>query len=263
MVVVDKELCVGCGTCVADCIQHALSLSEGKVQAAPECFQCGHCVAICPHGAVSISNYSDPCIPYDSKTFDIPTETMINALKFRRSIRSFRPNPVSMEHLHLLMDAAGHMPTARNTQSCRFIVVQDSLPAFKELIWNNLRTALVNGDEVPLDEDTLDRFLMLRELENPEDYLFRNAPALLCIEASDPLDAGLAAAAIEMVGSTLGLGFLYNGYLRRIITADESAWTYLDSSPEEKPLQVCMLMGYQKPRYYRTAPRRRPSVVLR
>ncbi len=263
MVIIDQERCIGCATCVNDCIQNAISLHEGCACVEDDCFKCGHCVAICPQNAVSIANYSDPCIDYDPATFDISTSTLLNALKFRRSIRSFRPEPVSMEHLHVLMEAASHMPTAKNTQSCRFIVIQDSLAGFKDLIWNTLRLALINGDEVPLDEDTLDRFLFLRENEPSQDCLFRNAPAVLCIEASDPLDAGLAAAAIEMVGATLGLGFLYNGYLRRVLAADEVALAYLDSSPEEKPLQVCMLVGYPAVQYCRTAPRRNPSVVLR
>ena len=86
---------------------------------------------------------------------------------------------------------------------------------------------------------------------------------MLCIQAPDPVDAGLAASAIEMVGTTLGIGVLYNGYLRRTIAAMEDIQAYLDMDLEEKPLVVCMLMGYSDVKYQRTAPRRNPSVVLR
>ena len=83
------------------------------------------------------------------------------------------------------------------------------------------------------------------------------------MQAPAPVDAGLAASAIEMVGPTLGIGVLYNGYLRRTIVAMPDIQAYLDMDLEEKPLVVCMLIGYSDVEYKRTAPRRNPSVVLR
>ena len=103
----------------------------------------------------------------------------------------------------------------------------------------------------------------LRQKNPPLDFLFRNAPAVLCIQAPDPLDGGLAASAIEMVGTTLGIGVLYNGYLRRCIASNDEAQRYLDMDLEEKPLVACMLLGYSDVVYQRSAPRRNPSVVLR
>lgn len=263
MVVIDEERCTGCGLCVKDCVSCNLVVEEGLARPLDACFNCGHCVAICPHGAPSIPEYPATCVEYDADTFAVPTENLLNMVKFRRSIRDFEKRPVSMGDLHVLMDAAAHMPTAKNAQSCRFVFIQDSLPTFREVVWRDLvRWRSEGGLEGVFDSATLERFFAVRESADCADYLFRNAPAVLCIEAPDPLDAGLAAAAIELIGVTRGIGVLYNGYLRRAIAASEAARAFTDSSPE-KPLHVCMLVGYPRVKYRRTAPRRNPSVVLR
>lgn len=261
MVTIDRERCTGCATCVSDCIKGNVVVEEGAARILDDCFNCGHCVAICPAGACSIDEYPAQCVEYDPARFSVATENMLNTVKFRRSIRDYHDRPLSMEDLHVLMDAASHMPTAKNTQSCRFVFIQDSLEFFKEMIWGDLKGKYDSGAQTPLPKESLGGFISLRE-EEGVDYLFRNAPAVLLVEANDPVDAGLAAAAVELVGTTMGIGVLYNGYLRRAIDDCQPARAYLDSS-EEKPLRVCMLVGYQKPKYRRTAPRRNPSVVLR
>ncbi|MEF2655267.1 MAG: nitroreductase family protein [Eggerthellaceae bacterium] len=288
MIQIDETRCVGCGTCVEDCVSGTIKLVDNKARVDEECFQCGHCVAICPHEAVSIPNYSDACISYDEATFDLPTQNVLNTIKFRRSIRRFTSDAVTYDDLHVLMDAAAHMPTAKNTQACRFVFIQDSLEQMKETLWSNLWTAYRAGEETPLPREVLERFFALKGIDAqqsgaehvctdgacsdpvrgecvgaPVDFLFRNAPAVLCIQAPDPVDAGLAAAAIELAGTTRGIGVLYNGYLRRAIAGMSDVQQYLDMDLNEKPLVVCMLIGYPDVTYRRTAPRRNPSVVLR
>lgn len=308
MILIDEARCVGCGTCVEDCVSGTIKLAGNKARVDEECFQCGHCVAICPHEAVSIPNYSDACIAYDESTFALPTQNVLNAIKFRRSIRRFTSDAVTYDDLHVLMDAAAHMPTAKNTQACRFVFIQDSLEQMKETVWNNLWTAYCAEEETPLPREVLERLFALKGIDGkrsgagsvcadgagsalacgerdntlvdsapvddasvsnastdnaPVDFLFRNAPAVLCIQAPDPVDAGLAAAAIELAGTTRGIGVLYNGYLRRTIAGMSDVQQYLDMDLDEKPLVVCMLIGYPDVSYCRTAPRRNPSVVLR
>ena len=259
---IDQELCTGCGACVHDCIQHNLVLEDGKARPLDECMKRGHCVAICPEGAPSIPAYADMPVEFDPETFCLPTENLLNSIKFRRSIRAFKDEPISMEHLHLLMEAGGHTPTAKNSQMCRFDFAQDSLPEFKDLIWSYLEEVYETDRQMPIPYDTLGRFIAQKRVDPKNDYLFRNAPAVLLIETPDPLDAGLAAAAIEMVAHTLGIGVLYNGYLRRVIESCPAARSYFDMG-DERGVNACMLLGYQAKTYHRTAPRRFPSVVLR
>lgn len=176
MITIDEARCTGCQTCVADCISHNIEVRGGKAHVLGDCFQCGHCVAICPEGAVSIPDYPlSDVVPYDEATFTVPTRNLVNAFKFRRSIRQFDDRAVSMADLHVLMEAAAHTPTAKNTMSCRFVFIQDSLDAFKSLIWDELETALAAGDPTPIDKETLEHMVSLRKA-SAEDFLFRRRP---------------------------------------------------------------------------------------
>ena len=57
MAEIDREKCIGCGLCAADCPAEKLTVTDGKAVYTPECIQCGHCVAVCPRAAVSIPEY--------------------------------------------------------------------------------------------------------------------------------------------------------------------------------------------------------------
>ena len=48
MVIIDQELCVGCGACAKDCPGHAIRMEEGKAKVIRPCIQCGHCNSRCP-----------------------------------------------------------------------------------------------------------------------------------------------------------------------------------------------------------------------
>lgn len=95
MVVVEREKCIGCGLCVKDCPAGKLKLEEKKAVYTPECIQCGHCVAVCPQAAVSIPEYDMGDVEeFDKETFAVDPEHFLRAVKFRRSVRSYREKPV-------------------------------------------------------------------------------------------------------------------------------------------------------------------------
>ena len=90
--------------------------------------------------------------------------------------------------------------------------------------------------------------------DSKQDYLFRNAPAVLFIASEANIDAGLAAQNMELMGVSLGLGFLYNGYLRRAAEMNPQVLDWLGVG--EKKIEACALLGYPDITYKRTAPRR-------
>jgi ferredoxin len=53
---IDKELCTGCGDCIAACPTQALGLFDGLalVTAPAACNYCGECEMVCPVGAIAL-----------------------------------------------------------------------------------------------------------------------------------------------------------------------------------------------------------------
>ncbi|MCB2228451.1 MAG: electron transfer flavoprotein subunit alpha [Desulfarculaceae bacterium] len=53
-VIIDKELCTGCGSCVDVCPFEALELIDDKAQVNDACTLCGACADECPEGAITV-----------------------------------------------------------------------------------------------------------------------------------------------------------------------------------------------------------------
>lgn len=260
MIKIDKNVCIGCGRCVTDCIARNLVLNEQTAAVKGNCFLCGHCVALCPVNAVSIPEYDMADVEeLTSEEARLDSVRLLKAIKFRRSIRNFKPAPLTPQDIGQLVQAGRYTATSKNTQDCRFIIVQQELQTFRELIWSRIGEGL----EGPQQE----AFKMYRGFYKSHlkdcrhDFLFRNAPAVLFIAANDLTDSGLAAQNMELMGTALGLGFLYNGYLRRVTDMLPEARTWLGL--DERRLGVCALVGYPAITYVRTAPRRMADVVYR
>ncbi len=261
MVKIDQEKCIGCGLCAADCSVENIAVIDKKAVIKKECFNCGHCVAICPTGAASIPEYDmDDVEEYEKERFCLEPEKMLRSIKFRRSVRSYKPEKIPKEALEQLVQAGRYTATAKNNQDCHFIFVQNELERLKEMVWQYI-------DELEKKEGrNIARELLpyvvfnRRRKKNPQDdYLFRNAPAALFITSDWPLDAGLAAQNIENMAVSLGMGALYNGYLARIADVNETLKQWLEI--EGKTIKACMLLGYPDRTYRRTAPRKKANVI--
>ncbi|MDO9518558.1 MAG: 4Fe-4S binding protein [Methanosarcinaceae archaeon] len=53
---VNKDECVGCGTCVDECPSEAISMNDDDIAVinADECTDCGACVDACPTEAITM-----------------------------------------------------------------------------------------------------------------------------------------------------------------------------------------------------------------
>jgi nitroreductase len=231
-------------------------MEDGKSNYTGECLHCGHCVAICPVGAVSIPEYEmDDVEEWDKTRTGLEMDTLLSAIKFRRSIRFYENKAVEQEKLEKIIQAGRYTATGANTQGCKFIIVQDQLAKLKEIIWRDLIKAVDAGKE------EMEQMKNLVELYQDKkiDYLFRDAKAVLYIATDNLWDAGLAAQNMELAMNAQGLGALYNGFLVWSTKISEEAKQFLKVC--EKPIAVAMLFGYSQVEYVRTAPRRSADVV--
>lgn len=254
LIEIDGRRCIGCGRCVDDCVGANLRIEDGMAQVKGRCILCGHCVAVCPTEAVSIPSYDmgevEPAAPLGA----IDVSTMLRVIKSRRSVRDYRAQAVEREKLDMILQAGRYTATAKNAQACRFVVVQGGLAELKNLVWDGIDGLLdLPAAEKPRWAKVYKPFSRNRLAEPPVDFLFRNAPAVVFVAAERADDAGLAAQNMELVAASLGLGMLYDGYLCRAADELPAVKAFLEAG--EKPLQVCMLLGYPALSYPRTAPR--------
>ena len=260
MVVIDEKKCIGCGLCAADCIAQNIVIEE-KAHVKQDCFQCGHCVAVCPKGAVSIPEYDMADVEeYDADSFTLQPEAVLHSIKFRRSIRNYKPEAVPEDVLRMLADAGRYTATAKNSQSNGFVFVQKEMAELKDRVWQFIDD-IAHKDIREVDKAFLPYlvFNQRRKKDAADDYLFRNAPVVLYVVSDSALDAGLAAQNMEMLGVSLGLGMLYNGYLARVSDANEKLKQWLGIG--DRTIRACMLLGYPAVHYARTAPRKTADVI--
>ena len=126
---VNQDLCTKCGICVLCC---PATLSNDLQKAAiPDvldteyCIECGHCVAICPYDAIVHEKFPDNHVIIIKKDLIPKIEQTLELLRSRRSIRQFEDKPVEKELIEKIIEAARFAPSAHNSQSTRYLVIQD------------------------------------------------------------------------------------------------------------------------------------------
>mgnify|MGYP000583130475 CR=1 FL=1 len=240
LVEIDERYCIGCGRCVDDCVGANLEVEGVTARVKGLCILCGHCVAVCPTGAVSIPSYDmadvETCVPAGAA---VDPRTMLRVVKSRRSVRDYLPNTIEQDTLRLVLEAGRYTATVWDG-----IEGMLALPAADKPRWVKLYKPFLVDAQAGL-----------------QDFLFRNAPAVAFVAAERADDAGLAAQNMELVAASLGLGALFNGYLCRAAEELPAVKAFLEA--ENKPLQICMLLGHPAVSYRRTAPRRAGDFVMK
>jgi len=260
---IELDKCIKCKACARCCPTKVIEVTaEGAKEAFPSlCIACGHCVAVCPVAAIKhlkmsddFGRVEDPAISFDQ----------FNQLgRNRRSIRSFKFDPIKKEILEKVLDAVRYIPTASNAQELQYLIISD--PKQIKLISSKIRQKtesvifrflyrLIYGKKaIEQQKELMSRF------SPDEDYVLRGAPVLMIIYVKDKtplstIDAGIAGHHMNLACETLGLGVCWMG-LHTLFSKYFKSIKKASLIPEEGYIVASLGIGYSAEKYYKTCAR--------
>ncbi len=268
LIKVDNEKCSRDGICVEVCPLGLLSLDqEGRPEmrptAAAVCIGCGHCVAVCQNGA--LDNRKNPISKHTAIPSQYSPDPVQSALflRSRRSIRSYEDKPVPREKILKLLDIARFAPSAHNSQSISYLVVEgrENLMRLSRIVVEWMR------ETVKLSPDLANRFNMpavIREHERGGDRILRGAPHIIVAHGpadlpAAPVSTTLSLEYAELFAPALGLGACWAGYAMAC-ARDFPSFSQFLKIPASRAITGILMAGYPKYKYHRL-PARNPLDV--
>ncbi len=135
--VIDLNKCTDCRLCIEDCISKAI-ISETKKIICRKCNLCGHCAAVCPEGAVTIEGKTGEEINSLPKDFPIYFDTLVRK---RRSVRNYKNQNVTEEHINKILNTTVHAPTGTNSRKTAITVLdsREKLIKLTDIVMDHFR----------------------------------------------------------------------------------------------------------------------------
>ena len=254
-ITIDREKCIGCGECAADCVSRHIELRDGQayVREGSGCIGCGHCYAICPVGAVDMPDCDTSGLDRILNFTEIEPEKLLLALKSRRAVRRFTDEPVSDELVNMLLEAGRYSPTGSNFQLVHFAVMRDR---------ENLRRAEAEGMRVFKATPWLAQ--QVEEMESlpdrGKDFFLNGATCVIVVGANHRIDASISASYMEIMAQSLGLGVYFCNYFNYAAKHSERLQK-LFAMPEGIRPGATLVLGHTDVKYRRLPPRDAAKVV--
>lgn len=243
---INKELCVGCGKCITDCVSEKIKLVDGKAEFMfNRCIQCGHCYSICPTGAVTLTKYGE--IPEEkAEPYDIiDSDKLLKFMKSRRSIRKFTDEKVSEEDIRKIIEAGRYCPTGTNAQDFSFTVITDEIDSLEKECCRFLRKLQKIGGPAAK---------YFRNMTIDDNFFFKKAPLVIVVNGKGKTSPCLASSYMELMAVSLGLGVMYSGFFTGVIKFSKKIAKRLNTPEGYKPV-TCLVIGHPDVEYKRIPPR--------
>lgn len=229
---IDQDKCIHCHLCEKACFLTRFCGFDSLEGAAEQyCIDCGHCVAVCPRQAITHAKVknTEPIGPIPDKA------ELLNLLMKNRSVRHFKPGPVSRETWDTLRRAAEYSQSGLNEQSISLTAVEDpeTLSGIRKALlrmYDKLerlasfpvtrflaRLSLAPQDYAAVLSESATQPLRRQSAQRGEDPILYGAPALLLLTgpASQTAreDATVLSQNIMLALTALGMGSCYMGGL--------------------------------------------------
>ena len=156
---------------------------------------------------------------------------VMQAIRERRSIRNYKPDPVSESDLNTVLEAGRLAPSWANTQCWHFVVVRDAE------MKRRLQKMLGQGNQARLNLDIVP-VVIVACVERGKSGCREGKPLTDKGESWQMFDLGLALQNMTLAAHSLGLGTLHVGMF------DNLAVAKLINIPENMMVVELLLLGY-------------------
>lgn len=247
---IDTNKCIGCGLCSKVCAAHNLIINNKKANTVmDDCIMCGQCSAVCPKKAISIIGYGNDQV---EKTEDVrlnPNE-VLNTIRFRRTIRSFKKTEISQEIIGQILEAGRLTHTAENKQDVSFVVLASEKDHIEKMAVKVFRAVKPIADIFnPI----------AKNMKIDDNFFFFQAPIAIVILAKNKTNGILAAQNMEFVAEANGLGVLYSGFFTMASNASRKIKKVI-GIPKGKKVAMTLVLGYPSVKFLRSTPHKELDV---
>lgn len=293
-VIIDKDLCNGCGLCVPVCPDRTIELVDDRAAVVGEkCMVCGHCQAVCPTKAIKVSLIATELglvhIQENLKTIKpgrYDADELVRLMRSRRSCRNFKDRSVELSLLTDLVLIGTTAPSGTNSQAWNFTI----LPTREEVAKLGEMTAdfyryLNEMAANPLIRTIGDLFsggalskyyrkyyktikTGLEEYETDgTDRLFHGAPAAILVSVRKAVscpgeDALLASQNILLAAHAMGLGSCLIGFVVEAMRRRKHMRKAMKIQDKEE-IYAVIALGYPDEQYSQVAGRKpvKPRII--
>ena len=187
------------------------------------------------------------------------TNSVIEAIKSRRSIRSFEEKAVPESAIQMLLEAATYAPSAINIQPWKFTIVtnKEEMKSFSDTAKQALLQTLPD-----VADEGLER--LKNALKTPQYNIFYDAPLLVFISGAQSQfavnDCSMAAQNMMLAAYTLGMGSCWIGTAALFSNTPKGKKDL--GVPEDNQVYAAIIFGYPKGGFPK-AQEKRPAQVLK
>ena len=250
-VIIDRDKCVGCSRCASVCVAHNIVIKNKKAETVLDgCLMCGQCSAVCPKQAITVSGYHTDQKETQGDIRLDPRE-VLEVIRFRRSIRRFKQEPVPNEVIDQILEAGTLTHTAKNMQDVSFTVLEKEKNRIEQMAVSVFKKIKPIADLFSP---------MARNMKIDDHFFFFNAPVVIVITAQDKTNGILAAQNMEYIAEANGLGVLYSGFFTMAANASHKIRKAI-KVPKGKRAAMTLVLGYPDIKFLRSPQRKKAEAT--